>query len=303
MLVYRNYPLQAAAQPQVEQALVMIHGAGRNANDYFASAMSSALTAGKLLSTVVVSPRLSSHDGGCRDTLFENEVNWPCEGWRSGQNALNAPAGQKLFSYDYIDYLLTLFDDKTRFPNLKQIIVAGHSAGGQVVQRYAAGNRMEPKLKTPVRYIVANPSGYVYMNELRLRSGATCSPDGGCTGAFTLYSDGANCTTYNQYKYGLEGLTGYLALSTPDAIRKQYAARKVTYVVGGLDTLQDSDLEKSCPAMAQGFNRYERGVNYWNYMHVQFKAGHRLVVVPRCGHNNACMFASPTGAQAVFEGK
>jgi hypothetical protein len=64
--------------------------------------------------------------------------------------------------------------------------------------------------------------------------------------------------------------------------------------------LQDSDLDKSCGAQAQGVNRRERGINFWNYMRSQYQAEHKLVMVPRCGHNAACMFASSTGSKTLF---
>ena len=168
------------------------------------------------------------------------------------------------------------------------------------MQRYAAVNQMEQKAGVPIRYVVANPSSYLYLSEVRLRTDSTCTADGKCTGPFGAYWDRNNCTGYNRYRYGLEGLAGYAVSTGAAAIRKQFPTRAVTYLIGDLDQLQDSDLDKSCSAQAQGPNRRERGINFWNYARTQLQAEHKLVMVPRCGHNAACVFVAAAGARVLF---
>src|SRR5438445_13467960 len=105
-----------------------------------------------------------ANDGsGCMDALDDGELAFSCNGWKDGEPAL----GSAIDSFSAMDGLLAALDDKARFPALKEIVVAGHSAGGQYVQRYAAGNRIEPTLSTPVRYLVANPSSYLYLEPWR----------------------------------------------------------------------------------------------------------------------------------------
>ncbi|MEZ5353227.1 MAG: hypothetical protein R2762_11370 [Bryobacteraceae bacterium] len=178
--------------------------------------------------------------------------------------------------------------------------MAGHSAGGQFVQRYAGINRAEPKSRVPVRYVVANPSSYVYLNSLRIPSSSSCSVEGGCTRPFAAYWDAENCASFNRYKYGLDGLSGYAALVGAEAVTAQYPKRAITYMVGELDRQPDPSLDKTCPAMAQGPNRYERGVNYWNYIREHFGARHPLVVAPGCGHSATCMYAGSAGQRVLF---
>src|SRR6266568_1283338 len=72
-LIYRTYALDAP-NPQITRALVMIHGAGRDADNYFRTALASAFLAGALEDTIVISPRFASNGGGCQDTLAANEV-------------------------------------------------------------------------------------------------------------------------------------------------------------------------------------------------------------------------------------
>lgn len=298
VLVWRTHPLQQGASAGVERAYIMVHGTGRNAEDYFRWALASTAAAGKLASTAIAAPHFKARTpAGRGDAVERGEWFWTNEGWKSGQAALNGD----VFSFDVMDRILECLNDPARFPNLKEVVVAGHSAGAQYVQRYAAFNRMEPRMRVKVRYVPANPSSYVYLDDLRLAQGALCSPDGACTGDFTTYWDAGNCTTYNQYRYGLERLTGYAAGLRPEDVRRQFAARDVTYLAGELDTQPgDPNLDKSCPAQAQGPNRRERAVIFWNYMKSRFGASHRFAIAPGCGHSAICVFAGPAGVRAVF---
>ena len=45
-LIYRSYPLEQR-NDKVQRAMIIIHGAGRNANDYFSTGMASAKTMAK----------------------------------------------------------------------------------------------------------------------------------------------------------------------------------------------------------------------------------------------------------------
>jgi len=61
-----------------------------------------------------------------------------------------------------MDHIVQLPADRSRFLNLRSIVLAGHSGEGQFMQRYAAVNQMEQKLGVSIRYVVANPSSYLY---------------------------------------------------------------------------------------------------------------------------------------------
>ena len=52
-------------------------------------------------------------------------------------------------------------------PNLKAIVVTGHSAGGQYVTRYEMSNRVHETVGTAITYVVANPSSYAWPSATR----------------------------------------------------------------------------------------------------------------------------------------
>jgi pimeloyl-ACP methyl ester carboxylesterase len=162
-LVYRTYSLDAK-NTSITRALVMVHGAGRDADNYFRTAVAAAILGGALDDTIVISPRFASNDGrGCRDALAQSEVSWSCNGdsWRSGGISTS---NDNLTSYDFADEILHKLARKDAFPNLKMIVVAGHSAGGQYVTRYEMATKVHDTLGVPIRYVVANPSSYAYLD-------------------------------------------------------------------------------------------------------------------------------------------
>jgi pimeloyl-ACP methyl ester carboxylesterase len=217
-----------------------------------------------------------------------------------GEAARNSPDDDPIYSFAVIDRFLQILDNPSIFCNLKKITVTGHSAGGQFTQRYTAANQMEPKIAAPIKYVIANPSSYMYLNDLRLERGATCSERGGCTGDFVYYWDRQNCPDYNDYKYGMDNRTGYIALVSAAAIREQFTTRAVTYLLGERDTSREGVIDLRCPAEAQGSQRRERGTIFWNYIRRHYGANHDFYIVPGCGHLESCMYASDEAISAVL---
>jgi pimeloyl-ACP methyl ester carboxylesterase len=290
-LIYRSYALETR-NDQISRALIMVHGAGRDADNYFRTAVGAAFFGGALEDTIVIAPRFASNTGqGCRDTLAPNEVNWPCGGdsWRSGGVALN---DKDLTSYDLADTILRKLARKEVFPHLKSIVVAGHSAGGQFVTRYEMANKVHDRLGVPILYVVANPSSYAYPDANR-------PVDDGKE--FRPFADARNCATYDRWPYGLESrAAGYTAQTSDDMLRKQLVARPTVYLLGEIDILPLGGFDSSCPAMAQGPTRLARGEAFAKYVDEKYGAKHKVTVVHLCGHNARCMFTSEEAMPIIF---
>lgn len=288
-MLYRTFALDARNE-RITRAVVMVHGQGRDADNYFRTTVAAAFLAGALDDTMVISLRFASRDGGCNDTLADGEVNWPCSGnsWRAGGPAVNAAP---LTSYDFADTVLRKLARRDVFPNLRAIVVAGHSAGGQFASRYAMANTVHESLGVPVTYVVSNPSSYGYPAPDRP------SADGSRVGPF---GEGRNCTTFNRWPYGLEARAGYSAQLPDETLVKQLVARPVVYLMGELDTTPLAGFDASCPAMAQGPNRFERARLFHRYVTEKYGAAHTFVPVPLCGHNARCMFTSERALPVLF---
>jgi len=290
-LVYSTYPLDKKNE-QIVRALIVVHGQGRDADNYFRTSLAATFLANAMTDTIVISPRFASNNGtGCADTLAANEVNWPCGGdsWRSGGTSTN---NKSLTSYDFMDAIVRALTNKATFPNLKAIVISGHSAGGQFVTRYEMANKMHEAAGVPITYVVSNPSSYSYLDAER--------PSTANNNELRPFGDARNCTTYDNWPYGLKTRTGYTANIPDDQLKKQLASRPVTYLLGELDVLPLAGFDSSCPAMAQGPTRLARGQAYAAYVNAKYNAQHKVIVVPLCGHNARCMFTAEVALPILF---
>jgi pimeloyl-ACP methyl ester carboxylesterase len=291
MAVYANRDLTREL-PGVTLAIVIQHGNSRDGAAYFATIAKLAAEAGRARDVVVLAPQFFTRGDNHR-TLAASVPRWSASGWTAGADAY----GVSLSSLDAYDHILEWLSEPGRLPGLTRIVLAGHSAGGQLVQRYAALNRTEEKLRRAgigLRYVVANPSSYIYFTNERL------TPAG--FGPF----DARACPTYDDYKYGFFNPVRYAAQVDPGAALERYASRDVVYLFGENDTdPNDSQLDTTCAAAAQGRHRVERGVTYVRYLrHISGGLGnlaHRAFEVEGVGHNHRSMFRSTCGVEVLFD--
>jgi hypothetical protein len=290
-MVYTTYPL-STKNPQITRAFVMVHGTNRDADNYFRTAVAAAFLGGALEDTVVIAPRIASSTGNCRDVLAANEVSWSCTGdsWRSGGTSTST---DKLTSFDFVDELLRKLAKRDAFPNLKSIVVAGHSAGGQYVNRYSMANQVHDTLGLPITYVVANPSSYAWLDNSRPTSAEAI--------AFGAFANAEKCATFDRWPYGLENRAGgYTAKMSDDQLKKQLASRPVTYLLGEIDILPLGGFDGSCSAMAQGPTRRARGEAFAKFVNQKIGANHNMQIVHLCGHNARCMFTDDATLPLIF---
>src|ERR1044071_4197240 len=62
-MVYRTYALSERNE-NIKRAFILVHGASRDADNYFRSAVAAAFLADALDDTIVISPRFASNTGG-----------------------------------------------------------------------------------------------------------------------------------------------------------------------------------------------------------------------------------------------
>ena len=307
-MVYTSYPL-GTRNDAIRRALIMVHGTNRNADHYFSTAVAAAFLAGALDDTIVIAPHLVI----ATDQRQPDEVDWPGAGdsWRSGGMS---PSHPELSAFDVVDELLKKLANKSTFPNMKGIVVTGHSAGGQYATRYAMANKVHETLGVPVTYVVANPSSYAWPDAVRpLKQGdadAAAAKEGWKTNpdnqvhvdfAYGPYDAAAEkCANYNRWPLGLENRMGYTAKMTDDQLKKQLVSRPTTFLVGQVDTLPLGGFDSSCSAMAQGPTRRSRGEAFVKFVNEKLGAKHTIQVVPECGHNDRCIFTTTEVLPVIF---
>ncbi len=307
-MIYTTYPL-TTRNTSVRRALIMIHGTNRNADHYFQSATAAAFLAGALDDTVVISPAIHSSAGnGCKDTLEPTEVSWSCGGdsWRSGGMSIS---NKDLSSFDFIDELLRKLADRKLFPNLTQIVVAGHSAGGQFVARYEMANKVDPIAGVSISYVVANPSSYAWPDATRPLPTGDATPEAAGLGwqsekphtDFTYGAFTGKAPTYDKWPFGLEDRTsGYTVGISDTQLKQQLATRKTTYLLSQVDTLPLGGFDSSPNAMAQGATRRARGEAFVKYIHDTLSANPAVLIIPECGHNDRCVYTTDAALPYIF---
>ena len=305
--VYTTYRLDVPNRAIV-RALIMVHGAGRNADHYFETSTGAAFLAGALENTIVLAPRFAAGN----DSVAPNEVKWPERGenWRSG-GVLSTDSTYG--SFDFMDDLLRMLANKRTFPNLTKIVVAGHSAGGQFATRYAMTNKVHDKLNgVEVSYVVANPSSYAWpVADRPLATGTAdpttadkeaLGPNGEKVNADFQYGpfDTTKAPNYNRWPAGLADRKGYTAGMSDDQLRKQLVDRPTTYLLGQVDVLPLGGFDSSPNAMAQGPTRRARGEAFFKYVNDVLGAKHKAIIVSECGHNDRCVYTTNAVFPVIF---
>jgi hypothetical protein len=168
-----------------------------------------------------------------------------------------------------------------------------------LVHRYAIVGRAVVALSkggVHLRFVVANPSSYVYFSDERPTEGGTLAP---------FRSDA--CPHFNHWKYGTLNAPAYVTLDadhTWPQMEADYAQRDVIYLLGTADSdPHEKDLDVTCNGEAQGPTRFARGQAYYAYLHSRHPSGwnQRLWFVAGVAHSARQMFTSTCGVGALFD--
>ncbi|KAE9988915.1 hypothetical protein EG328_005625 [Venturia inaequalis] len=200
-----------------------------------------------------------------------NALVWSGSQWASGadnQYPVYPTNITTISSYDVLDQLIQYFDNSALFPNMNQIVIAGHSLGGQTVQRYAAvGNLLK-----------------------------------------TRPFDHSTCATYDDWRFGFSNYNNRygsaLVAQGRAAALARINSRRVTYARGTLDFGDDSS---NCAPNATGTNRGERFFNLIKQFPISCAnpkvAGGACSTVDyvKLGHDAGGMMSSPAGVARLFK--
>jgi pimeloyl-ACP methyl ester carboxylesterase len=289
------------AQPDVVRALIVFHGKLRNADVYNRSGLEAVKNAGAAgKGTLLITPQFLAEEDAAAFHLPPNVLRWGPEEWMGGNNALNGGPS----SFDAIDAILALLADKKEFPNLKSVVLAGHSGGGQVMQRYAVVGRGGDALTRAgvhVRYVVANPSSYVYFSPER--------PVLDVKSEFKYAVPSKTCYgKYDRWKYGVHDVPPYVGDEDFVSLEQRFLRRDVVYLLGTNDVDPNHPaLDKSCSGEVEGAYRFFRGKAYFKYLEIrhpelgQESASQKLWFVPGVEHDGDKMLNSPCGLAALFD--
>jgi len=282
---FSNRPL-TVTDSNVTRAIIVIHGSGRKVREYFDAIMDAMPPASDgardwRRRTIVLAPNFQEkEDAGKREAWWKGD--WVTGGDSGGVS-----------SYEVVDTLVARLRSGM-FPNLKWIVITGHSAGGQFVQRYAAFTDIDLKSNPSaalVKFVPSNPSSYLYLNEFRFSGNERA----------WVIPRGKRSKGYNEYKYGLKDLEDYAEDRGAAWARAHLPNRRIELLAGTADVEADDSFDESTEAMWQGATRYERARWFDAFMDEFFPQNHfRLTPVPGVGHDHRLIYASTEAQRALY---
>ncbi len=230
-LPYESSHNLSVKNDSITRVIYSIHSSSYSAKSYFnrATALVDKVPAQKN-KTLIIAPHIL--DKSCLDKPEDkNILYWGIPAFRGTSRGFFKDKRITVSAFEVTDMILEDVATGGNFPNLKTIIILGHSAGGQMVNRYAASGIFETKIANPmgieVRYIVMAPSSYVYFNNERVVRGTLkkfAIPENAPEG-------------FNNWGYGLERMYVYHKKYkvTPEFVIDQYPSKKILYLVGSKD--------------------------------------------------------------------
>ena len=306
----------------IRHVIFVIHGSGRNADDYYCTMYSAVMKQQHHHhhhdddnQVLVIAPRFASMS----DEAFALHNNagmpmrWDEGAWRYGAEAVNNP---NVSSFQVLDDMVSFVSQALVKKNLQRITVIGHSAGGQFVQRWAlltqvwtTTRQQHQHQPAMMRAIVVNPSSYCYLTPLRT---STSRQE-------WVLPDMTACPAYNDWEWGLATTTAprYVQCALQElsvtALTRRFAQRDVVYLAGDRDVCNvpgmnkqgwcySHGLETTCMDMWQGRNRLERHMHYFESLErIVNVTTHRRALVPGVGHDHSLIFHSPATARYLFD--
>ncbi|PWN33676.1 uncharacterized protein FA14DRAFT_161411 [Meira miltonrushii] len=206
-------------------------------------------------------------------------------GWNQGSKA-QGPGNADASSFEVLDSLVTRFANQSEFPALTSIIVAGHSLGGSVSQRYAMLRNNDSSTEALVSYWVGNPGAYVWPSPQRpvTPSNTSCASE------------------VDDWSYGVAGgLPAYVkGKPAPDTFYARYRTRRIQYALGLADF---GPGDTHCEAQYQGSSHLNRGQNMQKAL--QAMAGgmpstQSFNYVPNTSHEDYLMMSDPNSQSYLF---
>lgn len=219
---------------------------------------------------------------------------WKAVEWGEGAPAYEPVTAEGAGSFDALDAAVDFFLDRSRFPRLQKVVVAGFSLGAQLTNRYATF-RSDTSQDGRIIYWISSPNSFVYLQGDRPRHiGSSCR------------------NTYADYKYGLNGtLPPYFTNSSnqlsASGLISRYLSRTIFYLVGLRDTSSGLD---SCAPNSQGLGHLDK-MYFWTHQVIpnlpgstgqegQLPANNLLRYVEDTGHQDWKVITSDPGVETLW---
>lgn len=240
---------------------------------------------------IIVAPLALNQDDQAVGGTNGEDSNWAVyrmSNWEFGGSTQSPKTANSVSFYTGLDKIIDNLMDKSQYPNLNKVVVAGHSMGGQAVVRYAL-MKHEKSYDSDIMYWAGNPGSYTWLVEDRPTS-----------------EDCKN--SENSYPYGMDDSDGFPKYaramvengqSVGDIVNR-FRSRTVHYALGLLD---NGAGDTHCEALAQGANHLQRGANFVQMLNNQdggLPGTHTVSYVPGVSHQDYPMIAADKSLDFIF---
>ena len=291
---YRNIPL-ANTSADIKYAIISLHGDGRNADEHFNIIGQATVNAGLEDSTILLAPVYPFQDDINQYNLGDDVLYWSDTDWNAGdlsRNTQSNPRPFRISSFSTMDSIYHRLVENN--PNLKRIVLTGHSAGSQMVVRYAAGGRAQADLtETGIDFVFVptNTPSFLYYDDNRVLN----------QNAEVFEFGPSDCGSASQYKYGLDNLNQYMENTGEATIIENHKRAGVTYLIGQYDFGGQTN---TCARMVQGSSRLIRTHVYFSYIGFFYGDSiynnHRMAEIPAAYHEFNEIVFTDCGMNALF---
>ena len=291
---YRNIPL-ANTSADIKYAIISLHGDGRNADEHFNIIGQATVNAGLEDSTILLAPVYPFQDDINQYNLGDDVLYWSDTDWNAGdlsRNTQSNPRPFRISSFSTMDSIYHRLVENN--PNLKRIVLTGHSAGSQMVVRYAAGGRAQADLtETGIDFVFVptNTPSFLYYDDNRVLN----------QNAEVFEFGPSDCGSASQYKYGLDNLNQYMENTGETTIIENHKQADVTYLIGQYDFGGQTN---TCARMVQGSSRLIRTHVYFSYIGFFYGDSiynnHRMAEIPAAYHEFDEIVFTDCGMNALF---
>ncbi|KAL4764242.1 uncharacterized protein BDW70DRAFT_156899 [Aspergillus foveolatus] len=279
----------------IKRAVITIAGARRNGWQY-CNDMRNALVcaAGRdsvnadMDRVIIAAPEWLNEDDHSAGAVQSNDVYFDNSSYQQGGPALG-PGDVKLSSFEALDKLVSSFWNKSVYPELETVVIASHSLGAQMTQRYAMLRPAQPE-DANITFGIMNPGSYAWPVSDRPEHDDDCED------------------TYNDWPYGIDDGQSYAlpeyvrdeVIGNRSMVRERYFSRNIFYGFG-LDDHGDGD--GHCEAQWQGNSHLERGQNFDKMLQDLsdgFPETQSVDYIPGVAHDNYKMFVSEPMQRKMF---
>lgn len=242
------YTMQFYNPEKIERVVIVLAGLWRNAWVYI-NLMGNAYKIAQKYdelnvnddSVLLMAPVFFNQQDREHGAVRHKEISFHNAEWSAGGSVREPRAFKNISSFDVLDFMTNMVMDKSKFPNLKKVVIAGHSIGAQLAFHHAIAKKLGPN-EDKISYWIGDPGAYTYMNSSRPFSTK-------------------DCDNYNDWPYSITNVNTLPKYARDHAgpngshLVDNFRSREIHFAVAEND---NGAGVKNCAARAQGPNRIAR---------------------------------------------